>query len=100
MILKHEHYYIGLFLVCLKFKVILKFIIYILLLARDEITNAIKDVIRNVRNGDITIDDIDENLISKCLYTHNSEDPDLLIRTSGEVRFSDFLMWQVSMNLF
>ncbi|XP_011499815.1 PREDICTED: dehydrodolichyl diphosphate syntase complex subunit DHDDS [Ceratosolen solmsi marchali] len=64
--------------------------------SRDEITNAVRDVIRSVKDGDITTDDVDENLISKCLYTYKSEDPDLLIRTSGEVRFSDFLMWQTS----
>ncbi|XP_008213609.1 dehydrodolichyl diphosphate synthase complex subunit DHDDS [Nasonia vitripennis] len=64
--------------------------------SRDEITNTVSDIVRHVKNGDITVDDIDENLFSKCLYTHNSEDPDLLIRTSGEVRFSDFLMWQTS----
>lgn len=68
----------------------------ILISARDEIANTVNDIVRHVKNGDITVDDIDENLFSKCLYTHNSEDPDLLIRTSGEVRFSDFLMWQVS----
>lgn len=64
--------------------------------ARDEITNTVKDIIKGVKNKEITTDDIDENLFNKCLYTHNSEDPDLLIRTSGEVRLSDFLMWQVS----
>ncbi|XP_043263335.1 dehydrodolichyl diphosphate synthase complex subunit DHDDS [Colletes gigas] len=64
--------------------------------SRDEITHAIKDVIEGVRCGDILLDDIDENLISNCLYTNDSPNPDLLIRTSGEVRFSDFLMWQIS----
>lgn len=64
--------------------------------SRDEITHAIKDVIEGVESGDIFPEDIDENLISNSLYTHESPNPDLLIRTSGEVRFSDFLMWQVS----
>ena len=64
--------------------------------SRDEITHAIKDVIEGVESGDILPDDIDENLISNCLYTNDSPHPDLLIRTSGEVRFSDFLMWQIS----
>ncbi|KZC10838.1 PREDICTED: dehydrodolichyl diphosphate syntase complex subunit DHDDS [Dufourea novaeangliae] len=64
--------------------------------SRDEITHAIKDVIEGVENGDIHLEDIDENLISNCLYTNDSPNPDLLIRTSGEVRFSDFLMWQIS----
>lgn len=70
-----------------------------ILSATDEITNAVKDVVKGVKNGEITEDDVDEDLMSKCLYTHNSEDPDLLIRTSGEVRFSDFLMWQVSIRI-
>lgn len=39
--------------------------------------------------------DVSESLLDKCLYTNNSPDPDLLIRTSGEVRLSDFLLWQV-----
>ncbi|CAK9800251.1 Dehydrodolichyl diphosphate synthase complex subunit DHDDS [Anthophora plagiata] len=64
--------------------------------SRDEITNAIKDVIKGVQSGDILSEDIDENLISHSLYTNKSPNPDLLIRTSGEVRFSDFLMWQIS----
>ncbi|XP_076653458.1 dehydrodolichyl diphosphate synthase subunit [Halictus rubicundus] len=64
--------------------------------SRDEITHAIQDVIEGVESGDILLEDIDENLISNCLYTNNSPNPDLLIRTSGEVRFSDFLMWQIS----
>ncbi|XP_076245830.1 dehydrodolichyl diphosphate synthase subunit [Calliopsis andreniformis] len=64
--------------------------------SRDEITHAIKDVIEGVESGDILLEDIDENLISNCLYTNDSPNPDLLIRTSGEVRFSDFLMWQIS----
>lgn len=67
------------------------------IVARDEITHAIKDVIEGVESGDILLEDINENLISNCLYTNDSPDPDLLIRTSGEVRFSDFLMWQVSL---
>ncbi|XP_076298407.1 dehydrodolichyl diphosphate synthase subunit [Lasioglossum baleicum] len=64
--------------------------------SRDEITHAIQDVIEGVESGDILLEDINEHLISNCLYTSNSPNPDLLIRTSGEVRFSDFLMWQIS----
>ncbi|XP_076382399.1 dehydrodolichyl diphosphate synthase subunit [Megalopta genalis] len=64
--------------------------------SRDEITHAIQDIIEGVESGDILLEDIDEHLISNCLYTNNSPNPDLLIRTSGEVRFSDFLMWQIS----
>lgn len=44
--------------------------------------------------------DVSESLLDKCLYTSNSPDPDLLIRTSGEVRLSDFLLWQVKFLFF
>lgn len=64
--------------------------------SRDEITCAIKDILKGVNDSDLLSEDINEDLISKCLYTYNSPNPDLLIRTSGEVRLSDFLMWQVS----
>ncbi|XP_014219487.1 dehydrodolichyl diphosphate synthase complex subunit DHDDS [Copidosoma floridanum] len=64
--------------------------------SRDEMTNTVREIVKSAKNGNVNVDDIDENLVSKCLYTHNSEDPDLLIRTSGEVRLSDFLMWQTS----
>jgi len=43
----------------------------------------------------LSFSDVSESLLDKCLYTSNSPDPDLLIRTSGEVRLSDFLLWQV-----
>jgi len=62
--------------------------------SRDEITNAIRDVVYGIKSDDILPDVVDEDLISKCLYTCHSPDPELLIRTSGEVRLSDFLMWQ------
>ncbi|XP_066595345.1 dehydrodolichyl diphosphate synthase complex subunit DHDDS isoform X2 [Prorops nasuta] len=62
--------------------------------SRDEITYAIKDVLDGVKSTDIKIEDINDDLLSKCLYTYKSPDPDLLIRTSGEHRLSDFLMWQ------
>lgn len=42
------------------------------------------------------LSDISESLLDKCLYTNHSPHPDILIRTSGEVRLSDFLLWQVS----
>lgn len=64
--------------------------------SRDEITHAIKNIVEGVKTCDILPEDIDENLISECLYTSKSSNPDLLIRTSGEVRLSDFLMWQIS----
>ncbi|KAL6432251.1 hypothetical protein ACFW04_006720 [Cataglyphis niger] len=64
--------------------------------SKDEITHAIKDIAEGVKHADILPEDINENLISQCLYTYKSSNPDLLIRTSGEVRFSDFLLWQIS----
>lgn len=63
--------------------------------SRDEITNAIKCVVNGVRTNSIDVDDISEQLISDCLYTNKSDRPDILIRTSGEIRFSDFLLWQI-----
>ncbi|KAI4501597.1 hypothetical protein M0802_003474 [Mischocyttarus mexicanus] len=64
--------------------------------SRDEMTYAIKDILKGISDSDILPEDINEDLISKCLYTYNSPNPDLLIRTSGEIRLSDFLIWQVS----
>ncbi|XP_012263743.1 dehydrodolichyl diphosphate synthase complex subunit DHDDS [Athalia rosae] len=64
--------------------------------SRDEITHAVKDVVKGVERADILAEDISENLISECLYTNHSPEPDLLIRTSGEIRFSDFLLWQTT----
>ncbi len=62
---------------------------------RDEITKATKKIAEDVKNGKINIEDINENLISNYLYTKDIPDPDLLIRTSGEVRLSNFLPWQL-----
>ncbi|CAH1109958.1 unnamed protein product [Psylliodes chrysocephalus] len=64
--------------------------------SREEITHSIKSVVQAVEDNLIQEDDITEEAISACLYTHLSKDPDLLIRTSGEVRLSDFLLWQIS----
>lgn len=63
--------------------------------ARDEITHAIKDIAKGIKHTDILPEDINEDLITDCLYSYKSPKPDLLIRTSGETRLSDFLMWQV-----
>lgn len=62
---------------------------------RAEIVNATKKIVEKVLNNDITIDDINENLISENLYTQNQPDPDLLIRPGGELRTSNFLPWQL-----
>ncbi|XP_069828702.1 dehydrodolichyl diphosphate synthase complex subunit DHDDS [Dendropsophus ebraccatus] len=64
--------------------------------SRHEISNAVREVAWGVQEGLIEPRDVSENLLDQCLYTSNSPDPDLLIRTSGEVRLSDFLLWQTS----
>ena len=60
--------------------------------ARDEITNAIKNIIKD----GIKEDEINQSLISNYLYTKDIPDPDLLIRTSGEKRISNYLLWQIA----
>lgn len=62
--------------------------------SRDEICTAMREMAEGVDRGEINESDISEELLEKCLYTNQSPDPDLLIRTSGEVRLSDFLLWQ------
>jgi tritrans,polycis-undecaprenyl-diphosphate synthase [geranylgeranyl-diphosphate specific] len=63
---------------------------------RLEIIDSFKKIIKQVQAGEITIDDVDEELVSKNLYTGGLEDPNLIIRTSGEERLSGFLLWQSS----
>ncbi|MEQ2223276.1 hypothetical protein ILYODFUR_035100, partial [Ilyodon furcidens] len=62
--------------------------------SRYEITNAVREMASGVEQGLIKASDVSEALLSECLYSNNSPNPDLLIRTSGEVRLSDFLLWQ------
>ncbi|XP_010294882.1 PREDICTED: dehydrodolichyl diphosphate synthase isoform X3 [Phaethon lepturus] len=64
--------------------------------SRHEISNAVREMAWGVEQGLLEPSDVSESLLDKCLYTNNSPDPDLLIRTSGEVRLSDFLLWQTS----
>eukprot|EP00118_Oscarella_pearsei_P008626 m.45499 g.45499 ORF g.45499 m.45499 type:complete len:353 (+) comp33611_c0_seq2:242-1300(+) len=64
--------------------------------SRHEITQAAKQLAWGVEEGHLYPTDISEELMEKCFYTAESPDPDLLIRTSGEVRLSDFLLWQSS----
>ncbi len=61
---------------------------------RAEIIKAVKELAEEYKNNEITLEEIDEEIISKHLYTKASPDPDLLIRTSGEIRLSGFLPWQ------
>ena len=62
---------------------------------RDEIVKAVKNIAQKIESGNMKIDDIDEKMISDNLYTAGQPDPDLVIRTSGEQRLSNFLPWQV-----
>ena len=62
---------------------------------RDEIIKAIKNISKRVKENEINVDDITEQMISDNLYTTGQPDPDLLIRTSGEIRLSNFLPWQL-----
>ena len=64
--------------------------------SRDEIVNATKQICDKVKNNIISIEKIDDALINEHLYTQNLPDVDLLIRTSGEKRISNFLLWQIA----
>ena len=63
---------------------------------RLEIIDSFKKIIKDVQDGKISIDDVDEDLVSQNLYTGGLDDPNLIIRTSGEERLSGFLLWQSS----
>jgi undecaprenyl diphosphate synthase len=63
---------------------------------RAEIVDAIRSIAREVKAERVGVEDIDEKVISQHLYTRAIPDPDLLIRTSGELRVSNFLLWQIS----
>ncbi|MBB4118758.1 undecaprenyl diphosphate synthase [Mesonia hippocampi] len=64
--------------------------------AREELVSAIKNITQKVKENTITLEDISENTIDNYLYTHNMPDVDLLIRTSGEQRISNFMLWQIA----
>jgi len=64
--------------------------------SREEMSHAVSELAWGLQSNLLKENDIDEELIEKCLYTGDSTPPDLLIRTSGEVRLSDFLLWQTS----
>jgi len=64
--------------------------------AREELISAVKQISDKVKNNIISAESIDESIINKHLYTHNLPDVDLLIRTSGEQRISNFLLWQIA----
>ncbi|MCR4881400.1 MAG: isoprenyl transferase [bacterium] len=68
--------------------------------ARDEIKNAVKQIAKEVQAGTLLPDEITEDTISQRLYTKDVEEPDLLIRTGGEMRISNYLLWQIAYSEF
>ncbi len=64
--------------------------------SRQEIINAVKKTAALVKEGDISLNDVDVKLFSDMLYTKDMPDPDLVIRTSGEQRISNYLLWQIA----
>ncbi|MGO1520389.1 MAG: isoprenyl transferase [Sphingobacterium sp.] len=64
--------------------------------SREEILNATKRLAQEVLEGRLQLDDIDERLFSANLYTQDMPDPDILIRTSGEERISNYMLWQIA----
>ncbi len=67
---------------------------------REEIIQAQKKLLLDINYGKIKVEDLDERLFGSYLYTHSVPDPDLLIRTSGEFRISNFLLWQLAYTEF
>ena len=67
---------------------------------REEILQAIKQVAHRVKTGEMRVDDITEQSFSRMLYTSDLPDPDLILRTSGEERISNFLLWQLAYSEF
>jgi undecaprenyl diphosphate synthase len=63
---------------------------------RVEIVDAVRRLARDVKEGKCAPEEIDEHAISRCLYDPDAPDPDLLIRTGGDLRVSNFLLWQIS----
>ena len=64
--------------------------------ARWEITEAVRQAVREAQNGHLRPEDVNEQLVSSLMTTREMPDPDLLIRTSGEYRISNFLLWQLA----
>ena len=64
--------------------------------SRMELTEAVKAISKKVHTGELDIDSITEDIISQHLYKSNVPDPDLLIRTGGELRVSNYLLWQIA----
>ncbi len=64
--------------------------------SREELKHVVKEICTKVKNNIISVESIDESVINQHLYTHDLPDVDLLIRTSGEHRISNFLLWQIA----
>jgi len=64
--------------------------------SRKEIVNAAKNIAAKVQSGELRLEDIDEKVFENNLYTHDMPNPELLIRTSGEYRISNYLLWQIA----
>ncbi|KAF3885541.1 MULTISPECIES: isoprenyl transferase [Nostocales] len=64
--------------------------------SRSEIARACRRIAQLVQQGEVNLEDVEENLIEQTLYTAGTPEPDLLIRTSGEMRLSNFLLWQMA----
>ena len=67
---------------------------------RDEIVRAVRNISEQVKEGNINIDDVTEDLVSNNMYTKGEPEPDLLIRPGGELRISNFLLWQLAYTEF
>src|SRR5690606_16841097 len=64
--------------------------------SREELIQAVKHISEKVKKNEISLKEIDESVINKHLYTHDLPDVDMVIRTSGEQRISNFLLWQIA----
>ncbi len=64
--------------------------------SRAEMTDAIQEIVKKANAGELVPEDVDEDLVAGHLYTKGMDDPDLVIRTAGEMRLSNFLLWQIS----
>ena len=64
--------------------------------SREEIVNAVKNISKKIVNKELSVEEIDENILNNHLYTFTLPDVDLMIRTSGEKRISNFLLWQIA----
>ncbi|MCQ2734742.1 MAG: isoprenyl transferase [Alphaproteobacteria bacterium] len=68
--------------------------------SRQEIVEAVRQIAQKVRNGSLRVEDVDMQTVGSHLYTQGIPDPDLLIRTSGEMRVSNYLLWQLAYTEF